>query len=85
MSAIPVVAMEPVGQLSRALVWGLIGARVGSFTKRGLDEALSALLALVRHDLHETTREVSSKLLSAVPMLLCCVPVSAVVADNVRT
>ena len=42
----PVVAMEPVGQLGGALVRGLIGSCVGPFAKRGLDEALGLAVGL---------------------------------------
>ena len=42
----PIVAMEPVEQLGRSLIRVLIGASVGPFAKRGLNEALSFSIGL---------------------------------------
>jgi hypothetical protein len=42
----PVVAVEQVEQLGRSLIRVLIGARVGPFAKRGLNEVFSYSVAL---------------------------------------
>jgi hypothetical protein len=42
----PIVAMEPVGQLGGPLVRVLIGTGIGPFAKRSLDEALSFSIGL---------------------------------------
>src|SRR5512147_586402 len=39
MRSVPVVAMEPKGQLGGALVGGVVGASVGPFMQAGLNEA----------------------------------------------
>jgi hypothetical protein len=42
----PIVAMEPVEQFGRSLIRVLIGASVGPFAKRGLNEALGFSIGL---------------------------------------
>jgi hypothetical protein len=46
MGTMPVVAVQPEGQLGGALVGGVVGAGIGPFAQAGLDEALGLPLAL---------------------------------------
>ena len=48
MGTMPVVAMEPCGQLGGALVWAVIGLGVSPFPQGRLDEALGLAVGLGR-------------------------------------
>lgn len=48
MGPVPVVAMQPYGKLAASMVGVLVGAGVGPFSQRGLDEALGFSIGLRR-------------------------------------
>ena len=45
---VPIVAMEPGDQLGGSLIGVLVGARIGPFSKRSLNEALSLTVGFGR-------------------------------------
>ena len=53
----PVVAMEPVEQLGGSLIRVVVGASVGPFAQRGLNEALGLAVGLRRVGLGEDLTE----------------------------